>query len=145
MLTLCPASATPLLALLDRLHWRASGVRPWDGTFGMLGRWSPDVEQAICLVAAEALNELGLRRGTTFLAKLVPGQRVPIHTDREDAGCEFRVHVPLLTNSFATFTEGTTTFHMPPGFAYRINPTLPHSAHNGGTCDRIHLIFNAVP
>jgi len=86
----------------------------------------------------------GRRQGTTFLARMTPGQRHPLHVDAEDDGCDFRVHVPLVTNLQAVFIEAGVDHHMPVGWAYMIDPTKEHTAFNGGTSDRIHLMFNAV-
>jgi hypothetical protein len=97
-------------------------------------------------IAAKVLKWLpGKKRGTTFIAKLVPDQSHPVHTDHEDNDCPTRVHVPVVTNGKAVYMEGDDALHMEAGFAWVIDPTQPHTAWNGGTEDRIHLMFNAVP
>ena len=145
MQRLCPVDVAPLLALLPLLQWQRSGTNPWDGTYGMIG-WShtPErVREAIVAIAEDVLPP-GRRRGTTFLAKMVPGQRHPLHVDAEDGGCDYRIHVPLLTNPKAVFISEGIEHHMPVGWAYRVDPTKEHTAANYGESDRVHLLFNAV-
>ncbi len=148
MKTLCPVDVAPLLPHLAAVAWRASGVRPWDGSYGMVAwtAFAPSLLTDALLLIRRVLREhLPARyRGVCYLARLVPGQRVPPHVDAEDGGCTTRVHVPLLTNPLATFTEAGVEYRMPAGFAYLIDPTAEHSAFNGGETDRVHLFFNAV-
>lgn len=97
-------------------------------------------------IIREVMEHIGgqRRQGTTFLSRMTPGQRHPLHVDAEDDGCDCRVHVPLVTNPQAVFIEAGASHHMPVGWAYTIDPTKEHSAFNGGATDRIHLMFNAV-
>lgn len=81
-------------------------------------------------------------RGMTLLSMLVPGQLIPSHRDAHDNGCPTRIHIPLTTNEDAHFKSEDHIHHMRVNLAYEINPTLPHSAWNYGTTNRIHLIFN---
>lgn len=147
MRVVCAVDPGPLVGLLGCVSWQRSGTAPWDGTYGMVG-WShmpPAVRRAVMETALGVLAHLpGRARGTTFLAKLVPGQRLPLHKDAEDDGCRERLHVPLVTNPGAVFVEAGAPHHMAAGWAYLIDPTLEHTAHNGGSRDRVHLMFNAV-
>ena len=152
MKIICPVDSIALtldfIPFLAGLPWRASGVRPWDGSYGMLAWPFPEpLHSAAHRLIGQILSEhfAGHIRGTTFLARLVPGQRVPPHVDAEDHACPFRVHIPLVTNPQATFTTDLAEFHLSVGHAYLIDPTAEHSAYNGGTTDRIHLLFNVVP
>ena len=86
----------------------------------------------------------GRRRGMTLFSRLVPGQVIPEHLDGHDGHCHTRFHVPLTTNPACVFVVDGEAFHMAVGSAYVIDPTKLHSVANGGTTDRIHLIFNAV-
>ncbi len=147
MKTLGPVGVSAVLPIIASLTWRPSGVRPWDGSYGMLSYpWGPKVTAYLEAVINRLLwlSFPGHRRGACFLARLVPGQRVPPHVDAEDDSCRTRIHVPLITNPLATFTEAGVEHHLPAGYAYLVNPTVEHSAYNGGTTDRIHLLFNAV-
>lgn len=147
MRVVCAVDPGPLVGLLGCVSWQRSGTAPWDGTYGMVG-WShmpPAVRRAVMETALAVLRHLpGRVRGTTFLAKLVPGQVVPAHTDAEDDSCTQRVHVPLLTNEAAVFVQGRAVERLPVGWAYLFDPTAEHSAVNNGTTDRVHLFFNAV-
>lgn len=147
MIGLCEIDASGLTALLPSLKWPRSGVVPYDGSFGMLG-WG-SLPTAFGLIAdaviARIMRELpGRRCGVVFVARLISGQRVPVHVDAEDGNCRMRIHVPLLTNQQALFITGGIKWHMPIGWAWMIDPTQEHSAFNGGETDRVHLMFNAV-
>lgn len=57
-----------------------------------------------------------------------------------------RVHIPIVTNSqcFLIFKPGQFE-HLPAdGSAYLTNTLKFHTAMNGGSCDRIHLVFSVV-
>lgn len=77
-----------------------------------------------------------------MLAKLAAGHAIDPHYD--GAGSNQRVHkihVPLVTNPGATFLVDGANFHLAAGKAYEVNNIASHGATNGGTEDRIHLIF----
>ncbi len=108
------------------------------------------VEHAMIIGAAwarEAIDNLigehypGKSQGFTLVSLVTPGQTIPEHTDhRED--CRTRVHVPLVTDvACVFFTEGRE-HHMPVGWAYVVDPTIPHGVIHRGTERRIHLMFN---
>ncbi len=77
-----------------------------------------------------------------MLAKLAAGHTIDPHYD--GAGSNQRVHkihVPLVTNSEASFLVNGENFHLETGKAYEVNNIVSHGAANGGPEDRIHFIF----
>lgn len=65
-----------------------------------------------------------------------PGTKLITHQDSPD---KLRVHIPIHTNDKSLWHIDGEDFHMQPGKAYLVNTTLPHSVHNQGNTDRIHL------
>ena len=49
--------------------------------------------------------------------------------------------LPLLTNEQALFRVGRKERHLPAGEIFEVNNKRVHSVTNGGSTDRIHLIF----
>lgn len=140
MKRVCQVDVSGLVSALRLLHWKPAGDL---GTFAMVDRWPKDVptEPVFETVLAEYP---GYRRGMTCFSRLVPGQFIEPHFDRHNNHCPIRVHVPILSNPSCIFVEGKCAFRMAPGWAWEINPTIPHCVANGGDSDRIHLFFNVV-
>jgi len=84
------------------------------------------------------------RRGFSVFGMLVPGQCHTWHMDKEGGKCDIRVHIPIVSNPGCLFIEGNEAFVMTPGWAWEINPLLPHCTGNGGDTNRVHLLFNMV-
>ena len=77
-----------------------------------------------------------------MLARLAAGCGIEAHEDRGGLNpLAHKIHVPLETCPRATFTVRGEAFHLQLGHAYEVNNSAEHSAFNGGTRDRIHLIF----
>lgn len=77
-----------------------------------------------------------------MLARLLAGGTIPKHSDNLPAvPYTHKLHVPLETNPHAVLTVGGKQFHLEAGCAYEVNNLAPHGAHNGGSRDRVHLIF----
>ena len=77
-----------------------------------------------------------------MLARLDAGHGIEPHQDY--AGMNpftHKIHVPLETGPQATFTVRDQTLHLPAGEAFEVNNLATHSAFNGESRDRIHLIF----
>lgn len=73
-----------------------------------------------------------------MLSCVMPGHSIPVHKDEQDADWLYRVHVPLLTNSDATFNG----MHMQVGWAYDVDTRKPHEVHNKGRSPRVHFMFD---
>ena len=80
------------------------------------------------------------------LLRLQAGSRILEHRDLnlgyEDG--EVRVHIPILTNPDVDFIVGGERLDLQPGECWYINFNLPHSVHNRGATDRIHLVIDCV-
>lgn len=77
-----------------------------------------------------------------MLARLHAGHGISPHQDY--AGMNpftHKIHVPLQTGPQATLTVRDQTLHLPTGEAFEVNNLETHSAFNGESRDRIHLIF----
>ena len=92
------------------------------------------------------IDALGLGSGihTAILIKLPAGKSIPTHID---AAPHFklykRIHIPIITNPQCLFTVGGETIHMKCGEMWEINnDTKPHSVHNKGAEDRVHLLVD---
>ena len=137
MKRLCEIDHLGLLAALPLLQW-VSGVR---GECDMIKKWSDaiPVDPVFDAIAAHYPNRTRVR---SRFSKLVPGQYIHQHCDRQDNVCDVRVHVPITSNPSCMFVSGDLAFHMTPGWAWEINPGLMHCTGNGGETDRVHLFFN---
>ena len=135
---ICAVNTTQLLVRLTELVWPPSG----GGVYAMIKILAP--EWAADQVIAQVLSFYpGGRRGMTMYSRLIPGQTIPAHID-EHEGCHKRVHVPITTNAKSWFHSGDQTSHFEVGYAYEIDPFIPHSVVNEGKIDRVHLIFNVL-
>jgi len=77
-----------------------------------------------------------------MLARLAAGGEILPHMDNNPAAqWPHKIHVPLLTNPQVGFRIGDTIHHLPEGEAIEVNNLGTHAVRNGGTTDRIHLIF----
>lgn len=115
--------------------WRASHDRPaW-------AQWRGLIEP----VLQQAARPYGYARGAfprVMLARMAPGGIIQPHVDANPAAkWPHKIHVPLLTNDRVVFVVGTQGYHFPEGEAVEVNNLGPHAVRNGGTTDRIHLIF----
>ena len=84
--------------------------------------------------------------GNSVLNCMLPGGNVRLHIDKGryfDTYCRF--HIPLQTNSQATFSGlSESQEHMPLGWLYRLNNKCHHRAQNQGTAQRVHLIVDLL-
>ena len=92
-----------------------------------------------------AVQAYGYRRGfypRIMLAKLPGGTFIPPHVDgAAHVSVPHKIHIPLTTNPQTYFFVDEQRFHLREGVAYEVNNATRHSVVNGGTTDRIHLIF----
>lgn len=77
-----------------------------------------------------------------MLARLSAGGKIDAHSDVGISNhLAHKIHVPLVTNDDVWFHVGAEKFRLAPGKAYELNNIQVHSVVNGGTQDRIHLVF----
>lgn len=84
----------------------------------------------------DLIQSLPIRSKKWLVTIHTPGTKLITHQDSPD---KIRIHIPIYTNENAVWTIDGEEFHMPPGYAYIVNTTVPHSTENKGETDRIHL------
>jgi aspartyl/asparaginyl beta-hydroxylase len=84
--------------------------------------------------------------GAVRLMRLGPGSIIKEHKD-DDLAFErgtVRLHVPITTNPHVEFLLNGSRVVMPPGSAWYLRLSDPHSVSNNGTTDRVHLVIDAL-
>jgi Aspartyl/Asparaginyl beta-hydroxylase len=80
------------------------------------------------------------------LMRLTPGSRIKEHTDLDlsiEEGTA-RIHIPVVTNPGVEFYLNGARVLMEAGSAWYLRLSDPHSVHNKGDCDRVHMVLDAV-
>jgi mannose-6-phosphate isomerase-like protein (cupin superfamily) len=80
------------------------------------------------------------------LLKLDAGALIKEHNDADLAfeKGEIRIHIPVQTNEEVEFFLDKERIYVKEGECWYMNFNLPHSIHNKGNKDRIHLVIDAV-
>ena len=78
-----------------------------------------------------------------MFASLSAGERIDKHTDGPASAMyrAHKIHVPIRTEPAALLIVDGVEYHLRRGHAYEVNNILPHGAFNGGSQERVHLIF----
>ena len=117
------------------VDWRQSYERP------LWNEWRELLEP----VLAAATADYGYAEGAfprVMLARMAPGGTIHPHRDMNPAAkWPHKVHIPLKTNPDVTFFVDGIGYHFAEGEAVEVNNMGLHAVTNGGTSDRIHLIF----
>jgi hypothetical protein len=120
------------------VDWRQSYDRP------LWNEWKPLLEP----VLASATADYGYERAAyprVMLARMAPGGEIEPHDDTNPAAkWPHKIHVPLVTNPDVTFFVDDVPYHFEVGEAVEVNNMAVHAVTNGGTTDRIHLIFEYI-
>ena len=117
------------------IDWRHSYARPaWT-------EWEPLIEPVLTAATAD----YGYARGAfprDMLARMAPGGEIEPHYDSNPAArWPHKIDVPLVTNPDVTFFVDDIAYHFGEGEAVEVNNMARHAVTNGGSSDRIHLIF----
>lgn len=119
----------------DFADWRRSYDRP------VWAEWRALVEP----VLRDATRDYGYAAGAfprVMLARMAPGGVIRPHRDANAAAkWPHKIHVPLVTNEHVRFFVDGTAYHFSEGEAVEVNNLGVHAVENGGSSDRIHLIF----
>ena len=84
-------------------------------------------------------------RASRLFSVVMPGHRIERHADEQEPAWVCRVHVPILTNTRATFRVGGDRLHLGPvGHAFAVNARAEHEIVNEGATPRLHLMFDVV-
>lgn len=86
--------------------------------------------------ALDIVKSMPIRSKKWLVTIHTPGTKLITHQDSTD---KVRIHIPIYTNDQSNWIINDTEYHMYPGWVYLVNTTLPHSIHNAGTTNRIHL------
>ncbi len=92
------------------------------------------------------LNSLNCEKQSARLLNLKAGSFIKKHRDFElsfEKG-EARLHFPIFSNERVDFYIDDELVKMKPNECWYINANLPHSAHNAGNTDRIHLVVDCI-
>jgi len=80
------------------------------------------------------------------LMRLTPGSLIREHRDHELSVEEgtVRIHVPVVTNDAVEFYLNRSRVVLDAGSAWYLRLSDPHSVHNRGATDRVHLVIDAT-
>jgi hypothetical protein len=80
------------------------------------------------------------------LMRLTPGSLIKEHRDLELSVEEgtVRIHVPVVTNDAVEFYLNRSRVVLDAGSAWYLRLSDPHSVHNRGATDRVHLVIDAT-
>ncbi len=83
---------------------------------------------------------------SAVFALLPAGGRIPTHRDAAPILVRsHRIHIPLVVGDGVEFIVDGETIPLTEGAAFELPNQLPHSVHNRGSADRIHLVFDYHP
>ena len=103
----------------------------------------PEVGEAVMSVL-ERLGPIG-DLGHVILTRLPPGSSITHHQDEGVYADLFdRFHLCLQGDPGNTFECGGETYHPQPGEIFWFNHKRPHSVHNAGAIERVHLIVDVM-
>lgn len=94
----------------------------------------------------QILTEWQCEKESVRFLSLAPGSRINPHKDH---GCtyddgQFRIHIPVITNSEVFFTIEEERLHLAAGECWYMNFSKTHSIVNDGATARVHLIIDCI-
>jgi len=117
------------------VDWRQSYDRP------LWNEWKSLLEPVLAAATAD-YGYWNAAFPRVMLARMAPGGEIEPHEDTNPAAkWPHKIHVPLVTNPEVTFFVDDVPYHFDVGEAVEVNNMAVHAVTNGGTTDRIHLIF----
>src|ERR1700681_1549515 len=101
---------------------------------------------AACPYFREVLATFEAPLQAVRLMRLTPGSIIKEHTDLELSVEEgtVRIHVPVVTNDAVEFYLNRSRVVLAAGSAWYLRLSDPHSVHNGGASDRVHMVIDAT-
>lgn len=133
-------------ALKDTQHsiLKFSDKRERETRYFNTGEW-PEWMDMLLPILGEATRPYAYKNGfypKVMFAKLSGSSFILPHTDGDLRGhVPHKIHIPLTTNDQSFFFLDQEKHHLEVGKAYEVNNGRNHRVVNGGTTDRIHLIF----
>lgn len=125
----------------DKMDWQPADTE--------LRSLLPSLEPLIAKIPAQEFQRIRLMKITSGGGELTRHADI---TDKEAGvrvGAVIRLHLPIITNPDVVF-EGwdiygkRTSARMPAGEWWYLDQRKPHTARNGGSTDRIHLVCDVV-
>jgi hypothetical protein len=100
---------------------------------------------AACPYFREVLGTFAAPLRAVRLMRLTPGSVIKEHTDLELSFEEgtVRIHVPVVTNDRVEFHLNRSRVVLEAGSAWYLRLSDPHSVHNKGATDRVHMVIDA--
>jgi Aspartyl/Asparaginyl beta-hydroxylase len=98
-----------------------------------------------CPYFREVLDAFQCPLRTVRLMRLTPGSIIKEHTDLElsiEEGTA-RIHIPVVTNEDVEFYLNRSRVVLEAGSAWYLRLSDPHSVHNNGATDRVHMVIDA--
>jgi hypothetical protein len=99
-----------------------------------------------CPYFREVLDAFQCPLQAVRLMRLTPGSRIKEHADLDlsiEEGAA-RIHIPVVTNPGVEFYLNGSRIVMEAGSAWYLRLSDPHSVHNNGDSDRVHMVIDAV-
>ncbi|MBK9452693.1 MAG: aspartyl/asparaginyl beta-hydroxylase domain-containing protein [Bacteroidetes bacterium] len=92
------------------------------------------------------LDSLPCDKESVRLLRQAPGGEIKTHRDQglHYSDGVFRLHIPLITHDQVDFIIAGTRIPMQPGECWFGDFSQPHSVHNRGASERIHLVIDCI-
>jgi Aspartyl/Asparaginyl beta-hydroxylase len=98
-----------------------------------------------CPYFREVLDKFACPLRAVRLMRLTPGSVIKEHVDLDLSVEEgtARIHIPVTTNEHVEFYLNRSRVVMPVGTVWYLRLSDPHSVHNKGDADRVHMVIDA--
>jgi hypothetical protein len=131
--------------------WDAIALRSQDGTTSSLIA-HPDGAYLDTPLLGECRHFQALLRGlqceleSVRLLRQAAGGEIKTHRDQGLGYADgvFRIHIPLMTNPEVAFVVAGKRLPLQPGECWFADFSQPHSVHNHGDTERIHLVIDCL-
>ena len=99
-----------------------------------------------CPYFREVLGTFACPLRSVRLMRLTPGSQIKEHTDLDLSVEEgtARIHIPVTTNSEVEFYLNRSRIVLEAGSTWYLRLSDPHSVHNKGPSDRVHMVIDVV-
>ena len=135
---ICPVNVEALQEFCLSARWPEVAANKPPRIFDLPGEIVASVVQTVMV------HLPGMTADRPFLSLMRPWIEHGMHVDQRNSGWVTRVHVVVKTNrkAWMLWEEDGVPVFFQEGWAYTFHTTRRHAFGNGGTADRIHLIFD---
>ena len=96
-----------------------------------------------CSYIQQILASFNTTIGRSRLMRLLPGQKVPLHTDHHYSWRHrVRIHIPIITDPAVQFICNGRNVNMAAGEAWTFDNWKMHEVINASNITRVHLVFD---